>query len=787
MREGKSLLDKIYRVLEYQDGPYPNTPRRVLVGYGDTDDSRLELRIPDCPQDPKDYINWEKPVEDQVWEREKVPECWTDDYLVKVAEELHGGDYEWWRNVEKLSEEQIDFMERRWKHREEGVWILINGQATWLTKDHVFYLENYELDNGYPNYRDRDRRSYYAKTHVKWDYHCYGLLKIKHRREGATHQECSDILEHSTRVQRALFIIRSVDHKDAMDIFNNKFMPALEGLPPFFRPMIKASSKEEIVFDNPIKGRKKWAGLGKAGLMTTVKTVATGREDDKPFEDGKKVTQELRDESGKKQTDNILTWLEVIKPSLDSDGRPNKLFMPSTVEEEEGKEDSDQASTQRIETLYWQSDPATAKGEGRFGKTLSGLKHYFTPAWDGLNMQWVGKYGESIIDKPTPEQMKWLEERDPESFHGMKAYYEHGGSYAYLKSEYASALEKGPDALVNYKRKFPETPQDSFRARADKTFLNIQHIDDTLDALKEDYNGKISYAEHLTVRGNLEWIDNIFKGDVRFVPDRNGRFIISRAYMPGAGNNDKGIEANLVFRSQARDGINEIHGVVRPYPDTSFVIGMDPFAIDKKHASSKHGLSKAGMHGFMRFDPTIDGAWEETEEGIVNARHFYSHSFVFEYYARPNTTEKCNEDSLKACIFFGARILPERNRGNVVKYFQENGCGSFVMSLEPTKVVRGRPSTVVPGILANEENEEFGAEKVRRFVLYFAYPEKCPFIRTWEQWRKMNLANLTPFDLTVSSMWTLVAASPRIGSKMRKNADIASKQETNPLADYDLY
>lgn len=761
-----------------QEGPYPDTPKGAYIGYADTDESRLYFEFPDCPQDPKDYINWDLPEKEQVWMREEEPEDWKEDSIESVAYSKYDGNMDWWLDDELWTNTMRGFFERRWKHRNEGAWVLINGKPTYLTADYMFFLENYKMDVGYPEYRDRDRRFFYAWEVALKDFHCYGLLYIKHRRDGATHRACSMILNRATKTERALFALKSTTHGHAIGTFKTMLIPALQDLPIFFRPVVKGSDNpnEDIIFDNPPRrGKYKFGVKKRRGLKTQILTLPTKHKGHD--EDGKKIEMEVRDELGKPSIDNKEEWWEVLMPALTNNGKPNKIFLPTTVEEEDkpGSESADAESIEVIKGFWDDADPRIRTMSGQYGKTLNGLLRYFTSAWDGLNSAWIGRYGESIVDTPTPEQLEYLLEKDGGLYQGMIERYKRGGSYQYLLDEYEIVRKKGQSALINYKRKFPFTPNDSFRPKADTSYLNQEHVNRVLDQLTDESIGHIPLHQHLTVRGDLVWDEDKVKGDVVFVPnDQNGRFLFNRKYVLRKEANKYGHKANDVTRMPPRDGVEEEWGAVRTKPNYAHVIGQDPFAIDKEMARSK-GLSLMGMCGFLKFDPSIDGGWKMEEGKVIGAENFYTHSFVFVYLARPSIDEQ-NMDTLKAAIYLGAKVNPETNRGDIVPFFVEMGCAGLLFTAMGDRIM-GKRQAAHFGTHSNTVTQQAGLAKVRSYVQYFPFPEKNPFIKLWDQWRRMSPTTLGKFDLGVASMWTLTAALPKASFQSRKNDDIEGQKK----------
>ena len=63
---------------------------------------------------------------------------------------------------EGLNEDTISkyswFIDQEFKRREEGIWFMNNGEPTYMTGEHYYYLNWCKMDIGYPEYRDRDRR-----------------------------------------------------------------------------------------------------------------------------------------------------------------------------------------------------------------------------------------------------------------------------------------------------------------------------------------------------------------------------------------------------------------------------------------------------------------------------------------------------------------------------------------------------------------------------------------------------------------------------------------------------
>ena len=96
--------------------------------------SELKICIPKKPS--KGILGYRKSKVNQKWERTPLPEDW--DILD--------------------SKSKSKFIEQEFTRREQGVWFYNNGEPTYITGAHYYYLNWGKIDIGYPDYRDRDRR-----------------------------------------------------------------------------------------------------------------------------------------------------------------------------------------------------------------------------------------------------------------------------------------------------------------------------------------------------------------------------------------------------------------------------------------------------------------------------------------------------------------------------------------------------------------------------------------------------------------------------------------------------
>ena len=826
-----TATENFYRVLDSQGTGARTAEKLVVLGYSENGDSgRLKYDVPNIPNEDTYYVApWDgkssnprkveyayKPINgwiatdvinsglprmQQVWKKQELPHFWSLQYLTKVC--LANGwvvkkagkvspDMDKFRNPDNLTEEQYQYAIREWHRRIFGAWIWIGGVLTYLTGAHYYYLTAFRLDNGYPQYRDRDRRWFYAWQVCLEDRKCLGIVYLKHRRDGATYR-CGCIgLETATRghATGTNFGIMSKDDESAREAFKTKVVAPFQRMPFYFSPMVKDKTDVEkmLEFKAPPRSASERYMSDETGLESTIEYKSKGKKGKAGFDSYKLYTL-LMDEVGKLDGVSVLDAVRLVTPTMDLDGKWGKILATSTNEEIEGENKDD------FETFFYQSDPALRFETGT-GATYTKLLHYFTPAYDGLNRAWIGRFGESIVHKPTDEQLEYLMSLDEDTVERYKDDWLRGGAYEFLLTERLAQVD-----LIGYKRQYPFNPKESFAATNPKSDFNMSMLSRCREKLNEQRTGTKTLFQELTIRGRLEYVGGVVKGDVYFEPDENGPFLINRQYLPievkdghhivhqGKSALQWGgelaarlrIHANRVLRDPPRQGNNERYGHIRPDRETTWiVIGMDPQKIDKDNQRAKR-VSKASSHGFFPYDPQVDGTWDgEMEKNLGFAEDWDSHSWVFHYLHHPKFSRDHHQDMLKACIFWNAMILYERQVNAFDNFMVEMGATSFMVTDRPwakdkTKGVRGFHS-----------DENYILKYMTRLGAWIdkhCYPKRCPFPELIDQWIAVDVARMELYDAVVSSGAAVLAAQPGELRKDEKTGNLHGATRRQTLAD----
>lgn len=778
--------------------PYGKVGKGCLIGLFSDEADMIYYETPRPPLSLSEFMNYGLEQSEQYWRRHEPPDIWHHDEarLNDIAVEKYSSgatptiraknaNRNWWRLPSNMTSEMRAYFDQEWDRRINGIWILINGEPTYLTGQHYTYIQHWWLQVGmYPIYKDRNRMDFYAFKSVERDIFCLGLVEPKHRRSNHTSIGAFLGWEISSRMQGGHFAIGSIGKTGAKKVFTDKVVPGWNRLVPFFRPLSPTGTNPvtDIVMDVPSKtGRSK--GDVKDGEIGHQARIWYGPNGDGVTEplNGDHINFLLRDEPGSENDLNINDQWGVLKKCLDTPYpmAPGKAYYPST------RESVKEPYTAAWETMCRDSAISTMKNAGA-SQTKSGMWLLFLPCFEGhTKLQFIGKFGESIVTKPTSEQVEWLlYNRVPDDENARSEWrkqYEIGGAYEYELQQRVNT--KNDPAEI---RRMPFTLEEVFATVNPACEFDTEMINANKTFLNTHYRGDKSWLDHLTVQVRLEYVGDIEKGDVYAVEDKKGAFLWNRKYLPvertlvpGATkhkvdlNGDGGelalklrIFANNVARSGPRQGMREKFGNVKPITDsgrdhesnTHILIGMDPQGLAQIDQRSKT-LSKASSHGFYPYREEIDGEWtEEMEKDPKFAEDWVTHAFIFEYLHHPKEPEVHHSDMLKAAIFLNARILIEKQTSpQFIKYMRDRDCEGFLIR---DKAWAKDKSKSVPGLASSQYVIKMYVDRLRSWIKRFCYPNKCPFPRTMEQWMQMDPGDMEKFDAGVSSGYALLAAQP---------------------------
>jgi hypothetical protein len=648
------------------------------------------------PKEPENVFSNSKKIEEQMWVKAEYPKT-----LSKIK-----SVFDWQRYPSSFKEEWYDYIDEEFKRREEGYWFYNRGLATYITGSHYMFLQWSKIDVGAADYRESNRLFYIFWEACKADQRCYGICYLKNRRSGFSFMASADTVNQATISSDSRFGILSKSGADAKKMFTDKVVPISINYPFFFRPIQDGMDrpKTELAYRVPaskLTRRKLDEGITSEeieGLDTTIDWKNTG---DNSY-DGEKLKLLVHDESGKwEKPDNILNNWRVTKTTMRLGSKiVGKCMMGSTSNAlDKGGEN--------FKKLYYASDVTQ---RNRNGQTSSGLYSLFIP------MEWnyegfIDAYGVPVFEKPK-DAVK--------DAHGDLIT---TGVIEHWENE-VDGLRNDQDGLNEYYRQFPRTEKHAFRDEAKLSLFNLTKIYEQID-YNEDMRNKT-----LVTKGNFQWAGGIKDTTVNFIPDNNGRFLVS--WIPPARLQNRVIIKN---------------GVKYPGNDHVGAFGCDSY--DISGTVDKKG-SKGSLHGLTKFS---------MEEAPFNM-------FFLEYISRPPTAEMFFEDVLMALHFYGMPILAENNKPRLLYYLKRRGYRQFSIN-RPDKVynklsVAEREIGGIPN--SSEDIKQAHAAAIESYIedhvgLKETEYGQMYFQRTLEDWAKFNINNRTKFDATISSGLAIMACN----------------------------
>ena len=623
--------------------------------------------------------------------------------------------FDWREYPEDFKEQWYDYIDIEFKRREEGFWYINKDKPIFITGTHYMYLQWSKIDVGQPDFRESNRLFFIFWEACRADDRSYGMCYLKNRRSGFSFMASGETVNMATISTDARFGILSKSGADAKKMFTDKVVPISVNYPFFFKPIQDGMDrpKTELAYRVPASKftRRSIVSTDKqediTGLDTTIDWKNTG---DNAY-DGEKLRLLVHDESGKWERPNDIqnNW-RVTKTTLRLGSRIiGKCMMGSTS-------NALDKGGRNFKKLYDDSDVTKRNANGQ---TRSGLYSLFIP------MEWnyegyIDSYGYPVFETPS-----------------KKVYGPHGtpikiGVVEYWDNE-VEGLKDDQDGLNEFYRQFPRTTKHAFRDESKQSLFNLTKIYQQID-----FNEDVQNFKQVT-KGSFQWENGHKDTRVIFMPNKNGRFLIT--WVP---------PNELQNKRYIKNGVN--------YPGNEHcgAFGCDPYDIS---GTVDNRGSNGSLHGLTKF------SMEQ-----VPPNHFF-----LEYIARPQTAEIFFEDVLMACVFYGMPILAENNKPRLLYYFKRRGYRGFAMNRPDKKrnklSVTEREIGGIPN--SSEDIKQAHASAIETYIETFVGLKETGygdvyFQRTLEDWAKFNINNRTSHDASISSGLALMACNKHRYSPVNK-------------------
>jgi hypothetical protein len=369
-------------------------------------------------------------------------------------------------------------------------------------------------------------------------------------------------------------------------------------------------------------------------------------------------------------------------------------------------EEMEEKGGENAKKLWDESNLPSALAKGRT-MTPTGLLRWFKSATLGLE-GFVDEYGYSVVEDPEKPVM---------GIHGKLI---EEGSKSYIAKR---RLGLRGSALAGEKRKYPLNIDEAFIEEGKLSPFDVIKLNEQISHNAET-NGRV-------VRGNFVWV-NEDKTEAAWQPTESGRW--KQCWLPHPQNRNTKI---LSGRHK------------KPGNYTQIVSGCDPF----DHKITTDGKKSNGAsYVFRKLDPMDSDR---------------SNIFVCEYVNRPATPEMFYDDLAKQSVFYGCELLCENNKIGLIRWFENNGFGAYLME-RPTEThteyskkrqvekgipmsgeaVREAAVSVTESYIYENTGRDYDTNIMGR--VYFQDLLKC--------WLKFNPQKWTDYDEFVGAALCLFAA-----------------------------
>lgn len=677
------------------------------------------IKLPQQPPESQ-ILNFGKPAKEQYWQREDLP------YFFDKVQYSKSGDL-------ILTQEQEDYATNEVRKCKEGVWIYINGEATYIPPKYYFYIQFWVLEDGSrPEYRDCDRRYFLYLQHWENVLWCLGVIRGKKRREGASSQATANLVYESIFYKNSNCGLISKTRDDSRDTFTDMVTFGYRHLPPFLKPkqLNDPDSVTELVFAQKSSNIKE-------GVVSTQKSDEGHRSKINyrapvlnAYDRGR-MSRLLLDEFGKLEKDVPASQLFAIisKTLVKGVKRVGFVEMPSTVNKltKGGSEFK----------LLWENADKNFKTP-----TINRLVRYFAPAYDGYE-GFIGKYGESIIDAPTEEQYNYLVEKwvkKDEDGVVISVLSEQDiklGAKAYIEKSREGL--KG-DSLEEEIRMSPCNEIELFMSANADCIFNVMNINEQIEHLKENpvYKRKIIYYRDLDQK--VKWRD--------------------------ANQNEQGFCWEWVGDLNLNGKDNKYYfdlDMKKPSRVDVGVIGVD--GISSEQGGKRYG-SKASAWVYIKYD------LKDPENTGLFTGHLYG---------RPKEKDELHEQVMLCAEYHGFIVYWEFVADDYYTYFKKRGKLGYLAKFPLNAIDPSKRNKTTLERHYGYPTTDFAISKGNDSMISYIehYCDKIYWVELLEDLKLYDPNKRTPHDRAVSAMITLVGGLEPIRKPLPKTKPLVTIYNTS--------
>ena len=554
----------------------------------------LEYVTPDVP---KQIRGRDLMKRDQVWNRDTTYLQW--DWNTDPTQ-----GFVW---HEKPSKGQIEWYEAEIERLHTGAWIMIYGEPVYFNKYAYFFHQWFMLQEGiYPIFKDTSLEYFRFYQLCEDDDFTLGDCGIKGRRVGLSSMKASINLLIGLLEENTLQGIVSKTGTDAKEMYL-MVKNGLENLPEFLMPDLAKVAETELHIAKPrsrISTNNKTVS-GDKGKNNRINWLSTAEN----AYDGRRARNITIDEAAKWEEANVEICLAKISETLVIGA---SVIGHVSVFSSVNRGDKGGNNFKNI----WIGSNHLGKLD-TVGQTETRLKRFFLEGYRGY-FGYIDKYGNSVIENPTPEQTAYLTKLvDPTT--GKKACPNPNiGAKQYIQ-ERRSLLSNNPEKLSEWVRMYPFEWQEVFKDSNNMCHFNLNELNDQILEIELELEGK-----NKSENGRVGVFKKNDSGEVYFVDSAKGMWYI------------------LEFPEQYNKSV--YNGSVKCPNNTNYgASGLDTFA------NAKQTVEK-GSDACCIIHKRYDALSPET-----------SNMPVAMFLGRPKTKEEFHSQIFYGLEYFGVKMLAERS------------------------------------------------------------------------------------------------------------------------------
>lgn len=675
-----------------------------MVCEGTVDIQGLKYTFPKRPP-LKDIRNYGLPRKLQVWSRNTEYEQWSWNTDPEEGEL-------WYDNPE---EGQMEWYKDEIHRINNGEWIYIDNEPTYLNKYDYFYHQWHTHQGGYySQYRDTSTEFFRFYEIVDKSPYWLGLIGIKGRRLGMSSMAASIHLLHALTEENNLQGIVSKTSTDAKEMYL-MIKYSLESLPSFLMPDMRSVGEKEMHFATPrerVSKNNQKINTNK-GLNNRINWLAPSEN----AYDGRELRFLVIDEAAKFEECDVRKLFSKVSETLATGASVvGKVLMFSTV-------NAPSKGGLEFEEIWHQSDHTDERLLDPDGITPTRMARFYIEGYKGVQ-GFIDRYGKSVIDTPTPDQSEYMAAQvHPKTGRPLNTNTSIG-SLEFRKSR-RKQLESNPELLSEEKRKFPFTWQEAFDSANNSCLFNIDDIKDREEELKNRLVelGRDIEKDELGRRG---WFHKLDTGRVAFIDDPKGLWFVD-TLLPDAESNkftligDKRVPTNEEFGAAGLDPIRAGDSTVDPGSDACLII----------------------RSRYSSLNP--DGSGKP----------------VAMFLGRMDNSKKFHEQIYNGLQYYGVKMLSERSPLNWLDYAEDNGLLGYLYSTTRSN------GTKVYGIV-NQHNDATKQEHIDVQILAsLSDHSKIPFIRLIRDRKNFDIKNRTKYDACMADGYALMALKEPLKQKKK--------------------